>query len=315
VFVFSSSTPQDLHLLLQINLFLAAVFVLLAVWSGRQGSPLLAVVSRWVRWVVVAIAVGTLLHVMDWMERPLPVLIAMSAIGFGLLDTFRNWTITGALSRSDLPLFPRFKESDRADEWPADSRVLRHRSWLRTHGFTFVKGLTAELGGDYQVRGSVYLDATHRVRLQIIFLPYPGGRWLPVVSFLTRLADGTRVMTDNSIMPFGGFFPADCEVQRAPLVRSTDTLLRIHTESVKRRASESVELTGNPIEEINELQIELEKVNVEMGFLQPRAHREEHGRLTWDGRYRLWREMWLMEYLGRSGRHGAVVVSVESGQS
>jgi hypothetical protein len=301
--------------LLQINLLLAAVFVFLAIWSGRQGSPLLAVVSRWVRWVVVAIAVGTLLYVMDWMERPLPVLIAMSAIGFGLLDTVRNWTITGALSRSDLPLFPRFRESDRTDEWPADSRVLRLRSWLRTHGFTFVKGLIAELGGDYQVRGSVYQDPTRRVRLQIIFLPYPGGRWLPVVSLLTRLADGTRVMTDNSIMPFGGFFPADCEVQREPLVRSPDRLLKIHTESVRRRKVESVELTGDPIAEINELQIELEKVNVERGFLQPRARREEEGRLTWDGRYRLWREMWLMEYLGRSGRRETVPAAIENGRA
>jgi hypothetical protein len=40
--------------------------------------------------------------------------------------------------------------------------------------------------------------------------------------------------------------------------------------------------------------------NTETGFLVPRPRREEEGKITSEGCYRLWKEMWLLAYLGKS---------------
>ncbi|MCZ2152790.1 MAG: hypothetical protein LC114_02630 [Bryobacterales bacterium] len=46
-----------------------------------------------------------------------------------------------------------------------------------------------------------------------------------------------------------------------------------------------------------------EQVNTELGFLFPYAQREDHGTITYEGRYRVWKELWLLNYLGRAARY------------
>ena len=39
-------------------------------------------------------------------------------------------------------------------------------------------------------------------------------------------------------------------------------------------------------------------MNTDMGFLLPPYLREEHGKFTSNGRYRVWKEIWLLNYFG-----------------
>ena len=41
----------------------------------------------------------------------------------------------------------------------------------------------------------------------------------------------------------------------------------------------------------------------ELGFLHPHPEREDFGKITHEGRYRVWKEIWMLNYLGRSARY------------
>lgn len=58
--------------------------------------------------------------------------------------------------------------------------------------------------------------------------------------------------------------------------------------------------TTEPLGDLNLQQRELEEVNTELGFLFPRSQREDHGKITYEGRYRVWKELWLLNYFGRA---------------
>ena len=58
-----------------------------------------------------------------------------------------------------------------------------------------------------------------------------------------------------------------------------------------------------PLADLNDAQRELDRVNTELGFLNPHAAREDHGKISQEGRYRVWKEIWMLNYLGRSARY------------
>ena len=39
------------------------------------------------------------------------------------------------------------------------------------------------------------------------------------------------------------------------------------------------------------------------GSWNPQGAREENGKITYEGRYRVWKEIWMLNYLGRSARY------------
>ena len=58
-----------------------------------------------------------------------------------------------------------------------------------------------------------------------------------------------------------------------------------------------------PIADLNDTQRELDRVNTELGFLNPQGAREDHGKISNEGRYRVWKEIWMLNYLGRAARY------------
>ena len=44
-------------------------------------------------------------------------------------------------------------------------------------------------------------------------------------------------------------------------------------------------------------------MNTELGFLNPQGAREDHGKISNEGRYRVWKEIWMLNYLGRAARY------------
>jgi hypothetical protein len=87
---------------------------------------------------------------------------------------------------------------------------------------------------------------------------------------------------------------------RKPLIGSLKRLLKLHRLRLTKSTLKPIPFDDKPLEELNDQQRVLERLNFKNGFLNPRQFQEEVGKISYDGRYRLWKEMWLLAYLGRS---------------
>jgi hypothetical protein len=88
-------------------------------------------------------------------------------------------------------------------------------------------------------------------------------------------------------------------LERRPLVRSLGRLLRIHLRRVANVEGKPVKWEVEPVADMNDQQKEIEKLNVNLGFLVTPSEREQYGNISREGRYRLWTELWTLNYLGR----------------
>jgi hypothetical protein len=285
------------------RIFLAAL-VLTAVLLGLRTSfvsPVRVIMARWLRWLVFAFGAAELCR--DLLDRPYPVLVVAFFLIWLLAETLYNWLSIEALSLSPMPLFPRFTLNASGEEWPTHPRLLRLRDWLRAQGFRSVQALQAEVGPGLRLRASYYQDATATLRLQVLFLPQPGGALLVCHALSTNTASGLRYVTDNLCLPFGGFYPENWLVERNLWRRSLPRLLARHRARLAAAGETAAPWTDEPLADLNAQQRELERINTELGFLFPPAQREEHGKITQAGRYRVWKEYWLLSYFGRSVRY------------
>lgn len=271
--------------------------------NQRLVSPLIAIINRWMRWLIFSFGIAYIVQEFGWLDRPYWTLVLMFFLLWFLLETLYNWLAISALSLSPLPLFPRYQPNPGGDEWPMQQRLLRVREWLRSQGFSHMQALRAEVGPGLLLRVSVYDDAENRIRAQLMFLPEPNGA-VGLSCVLTSITeDGVRVVTDNLHIPFGGFYPENWEVKRHPRLRSLPKLLASHRKRLERLGKGTSRITQDPLSEISASQAELDRFNTNLGFLVPHAEREEFGKITYEGRYRVWKEIWMLDYLGRSARY------------
>lgn len=271
--------------------------------NQRLASPLLAIVDRWLRWIVFSFGAAQVCLDFDLINRPYWVLALVFFLVWFLGETLLTWLRIHALSVSPLPLFPRYVLNQGGDEWPTQPRLLKVRDWLRAEGFKQVQALKAEVGGGIYLRVSVYQSADATVRVQITFVPQANGTITICYALTSVTADGTRYVTDNVYVPFAGFYPEEWFVERAPWCRALPKLLARHRARLKRAGVATVPFTTDPLADFNASQSELDRLNTELGFLHPQAEREDLGKITHEGRYRVWKEFWMLNYLGRSLRY------------
>jgi len=271
--------------------------------NQRYASPVIAIVNRWLRWIVFVLLFTKVTLDLDWLDRPFWVLAAGYFLLWFLGETIYNWLAIHALNVSPLPLFPRFTLNSSGEEWPTNPRFLKIRDWLRTHGFKHVQALRAEVASGVYLRVSIYQDANAQTRLQITFLPHPNGAISVCYSLSSQTDGGYRYVTDNLYLPFGGFYPENWLVSRHPWRRSLAALISGHRKRLSSASAIAVPWNTDPLNDLNAQQVELEQINTELGFLTPHQDREEHGKITYEGRYRVWKEIWLLNYLGRSARY------------
>lgn len=286
-------------------LLLAGLLLLLLLVAGRSAyvSPVFAIMFRWMRWLAFAFSAAAISHDLEWIDRPMWAQVPGFFLLWLLLETFYNWFAIQALSLAPQPLFPRFALNTSGEEWPTHPRLLRLRDWLRAQGFRPVQALQAEVGGGQPLRVSVYQDSSAQIRLQVYFLPQAGGAVAVCHSLATQTASGLRYVTDNLCLPFGGFYPENWLLERRPLGRSLPRLLARHRARLARAGETLAAWADEPLADLHAQQREIERVNTELGFLVPPADREEQGKITLAGRYRVWKECWLLGYLGRSVRY------------
>lgn len=288
---------------MELYIILVAIFSMLVLLqvSQRTGSPIVAIFLRWLRWLVFGLGAAHICVDFNLVNRPFWVLAMVFILFWFLAETLYNWLSIQALSVSPLPLFPRYVANLNGEEWPTLPRLLRVREWLRAQGFKHVQALKAEIGGGIFLRMSVYQDAEARTRLHTTFLPQASGMVAVCYSLVSLTADGSRFVTDNFYIPFAGFYPESWFVERLPWRRSLSRLLARHRQRLVRETL--VPFSTDPATDLNTQQHELDQLNTRMGFLNPHAEREEFGKITQAGRYRVWKEIWMLNYLGRSVRY------------
>lgn len=289
-----------------LSLFLApavALLLMLFYINLRIASPLLAIPIRWLRWILFALFAAQANEQLDLVERPVWVIAGVAFLLWFLVESTFNWFKVSAISLSPLPLFPRYVVNSSGDEWPTQKRLLKVRDWLRDQRFVPVQALKAELGGGIWLRTSVHHNHDATIRLHTLFVPQESGAITVCFSLSTRTASGRRYVTDNLYIPFGGFYPESWHVERTPWRRGLPALMARHQARLEIAMERPVPWETAPIDDINQQQQQMEMVNTELGYLLPHADREEYGKITPEGRFRVWKEAWLLDYLGVAQRY------------
>jgi hypothetical protein len=278
----------------------AIITVLLPILGGRFSIPTFLVLGRWLRWFLFGALFAYFLKSFEFSSRPDWVhFITGIAIWF-ILETGYNWIAIKALSYSDLPLFPEFYENEDGDEWPAEKRFIEIKDWLRAENYTRLKALKSELYVDTYLRASIYESSDQLTRIQILFLPKRKAGATACYTISTHAKEGGRIITDNLTLPYGGYYPEGWEMCRKPLIGSLKRLVLLHRNRLLKLEVEPFVVEDDALEELNDHQRTLERLNREIGFLVPRPRQEEDGKISQEGRYRLWKEMWFLAYLGKS---------------
>ena len=289
-----------------LSLFLSpavAVLLLLFYINLRVASPILAIPIRWLRWILFALFAAETNDQLALVDRPFWVVAFTVFLLWFLLESGFNWLKVSAISLSPLPLFPRYVVNSGGDEWPTQQRLLRVRDWLRDNRYTHTQALKAEIGGGIWLRTSVYHSHDGLLRLHVLFVPQENGAITVCYSLATETASGRREVTDNLYIPFGGFYPESWHVDRSPWRRNLGRLVAHHRARLAQSGETARTWETSPIDDINQQQQHMEKINTQLGYLLPHADREEHGKITPEGRFRIWKEAWLLNYFGIAGRY------------
>ncbi len=284
----------------QIIIGFSIISMLLHLLGSRVALPAVTIANRWVRWFLFALGAGYIARELRWTDRPFWSVAGAAFLGWFLIESVYHWLAIRALSLSPLPLFPRFIVNSSGEEWPTQRRLFAVREWLRREHFHLVQSLKAEIAPGVFLRLSIYQDQTNQIRLQVAFLPQPGGAIALCYTLSSRTEDDLRYVTDNLHLPFGGFYPENWLMERRPWRRSLRSLVARHRARLRGAGSVFRPWTTEPLEDLNRQQGQLEKVNTELGFLHRHQDREEFGKISKEGRYRVWKEIWMLNYLGRT---------------
>ena len=278
----------------------SAISLLLHLLNSRVLVPSVTIVNRWVRWILFSLGMAYLAGEFRWTDRPFWSVACLAFLGWFLIESVYHWLAIRALSLSPLPLFPRFVVNSNGEEWPTQRRLYAVREWLRQEKFHIVQSVKAEIAPGVFLRLSIYQDRENLVRLQVAFLPQPGGAIALCYTLSSQTGEDLRYVTDNLHLPFGGFYPENWIVERRPWTRDLSRLVARHRARVSKAQAAWRAWSTEPVEDLNRQQGFLERVNTEMGFLHPHQDRDEFGKISPEGRYRVWKEIWLLNYLGRT---------------
>ena len=283
---------------LMLPLMLAGTMILGWI-NGRKSSVLVSIIYRWLLWITSATCAAYLSFLAGWFEKPFWVLYVVFFLAWFLAETVYYWVAIKALSNSSVSMFSSYNENPQGEEWPAQKRFLGIRKWLKSNSFKSVVALKSELIPEIVIRMHVFQSEDDKTRVQILFIPHRRGVVSMCLRILSKTVDGSRYITDNQFMPFGAFYPENWYIERRPLVRNFPSLYRTHQQRIENTKEVFVGWDDDAVHDVNDEQTTLERLNTEMGFLNPVHLREEYGEITWEGRYRVWKEYWMLNYFGK----------------
>ncbi len=279
-----------------LEIFLTTVLALaflLFVLGGKLGSPLLAVMNRWVNLLALASGAAYWDRYSQWSGRPAWVVFVIVVLLWFFVESLLLWVMIAYLSRSKVPLFPRFQVLQTPDGMPIHTGFSRAQAQLEKGGYRPIDWLLLPIAGSYRAWSRVY--EKDNIRVQLLLVPQGRRRhqWYCAIQAID--ADGVRYVLDNLYLPNAGVFPKNYVYLRKPCLRSLNRLLKRHTGLLPGAA---VPFTSPPCEDLNQAQLILEAFNAQGGLLRSQSAPKERGRLTQEGRYRIWKALFLLHYFG-----------------
>jgi len=283
----------------ELTLLLLAVYCLSHILSKQLPIRIIRLFSHWARWLTFACAFSLMLTYFEWSNRADWVHFISGLAAWFILETLYYKISIHMLNISEMDLFPKYKNDTNENLWPINKEVLKIKDLLSEEGFKEEETLKAEIIAHLVIRQAVFLDETRKVRLNVLFIPNAKNEIKLFYSLFSHKTSGEYLLTDNQNMPFGGYYPDHWTVNRYPISHSLKKLLKKHREAMSESEGEWSEVEGDIRTKTNRLQWELEKKNREMGFLNE-PNREDKQQISSEGCFRIWIEMWLLAYFGKT---------------
>ena len=283
----------------ELTLLLLAVYCLSHILSKQLPIRIIRLFSHWARWLTFACAFSLMLTFFEWSNRADWVHFISGLAAWFILETLYYKISIHMLNISEMDLFPKYKNDTNENLWPINKEVLKIKDLLSEEGFKEEETLKAEIIAHLVIRQAVFLDEARKVRLNVLFIPNAKNEIKLFYSLFSHKTSGEYLLTDNQNMPFGGYYPDHWTVNRYPISHSLKKLLKKHREAMSESEGEWTELEGDIRTKTNRLQWELEKKNREMGFLNE-PNREDNQQISSEGCFRIWIEMWLLAYFGKT---------------
>jgi len=278
-----------------------ALAMIWTTWKLRQVPAFgLILINRWVRWLLFGFGIAYLAREWELSGRPFWALAPSFLLLWILVESVYTWLAVKALSLSEMPVYPNYRETSDEVSWPVLPYFVGVKEEIRRLGFSREANLSADLGGSLRMRSLLYFSEDRKTRLQVVFAPRANG--CPALFLIfSGQNEEKRWVTDNVWLPFGGVFPGNWTVSRYPFLHRAERLYRKHSQNLASWNAEPLPFGEEAVETLNAEQDELDRVSTDEGLLFPRGQRPECGKLTGDGKYRIWKQILLLNYLGRVG--------------
>lgn len=258
-------------------------------------SPVNKAIVRWIRLIGISLFLAVFFQYTLFPNISFWRLFVMGFLIWGLLETAYVWMYILAWDKSELPLFPSIQLCESV-EWPANKRFFLIRDWIRQNGYQEIGGLKYYYKDEMLQSAVVFQSPDKTIRMQVLIVPDATGVILDQIAFISEDVEGNRYITDNIFMPFGGVYPENWKSLRFPAKRKIQNVANKHISILAKTNNACVQILDDPLEWTVETQIQLEKKNIESGFLNEKSSRSEFGKMTGEGRYRIWKELLILNY-------------------
>ena len=278
------------------------LIILLGSYIIRQlfPKPIFNLIFQWVRWICFSICFSFILVNFGISSRPFEVHFFIGLCVWYVIETAFYRLSIHIFDSSNIKIFPRY-ELDNCDKlWPINPHTIVVKEWIAQNKFKLINNIKSNLIKGICIRQAVYLNNEKTVKLIVYFLPSRNGKIKLNYSFTSKFKSGDLFITDNQNIPFGGFYPDHWKCERKPLITNINSLFLEHTKNVINEGDSEKYEKEETLFEINEIQKNLEDLNIKKGFIH---YSNNLIKLTPFGIYRLWKEMWLLAYLGKTIKH------------
>ncbi len=250
----------------------------------------LRVLGRWTRCLFSTVAIAVVLDYL-FPGRPSGALLSGSFLLFFLVESVFYWIQLTVFNTSGIPLFADYRRVENA--WINGRKYSALRRRIENLGFRECAAFKSETEG-IETFVTCFNNGEKNVGLTVAFIPLGGGEYTAEFGYHSVLADDSRICTDSSSVPFGLEYPQKWDVERHPCIGDPSKLLKIHASRVKARGGETVPLPDIP--DVNAEQKEVEAQCEKSALTNPPAFRDR-GILTYEGKYKLWKDMILVNFL------------------
>ena len=200
-----------------------------------------------------------------------------------------------------MPLFPRYVVNSSGDEWPTQQRLLKVRDWLREQPLCPRAGAQGRAGRRH-LAAHLGLSQPRRHAAPACAVCAAGKRRHHGV-FQPRDAHHGRAALRHrqSLHSLRRFLSRELARRAQPVAAQPGrSIVARHQAAVERQDPAKPRSGGKsaPIDDINQQQQHMEMRSTPSSVICCPTPREEYGKITPEGRFRIWKEAWLLDYLG-----------------